>query len=58
MRILNFVMKLTPYFVTLFRGILLQNQNRFEEAILCYKDAIQYRPRLAGTSYLFCLPFQ
>lgn len=34
-----------------YRGILLQNQNKFEAAITCYHDAIKYRPRLACMLY-------
>ena len=33
-----------------FRGLLLQKQGRYEEAIQCYENAIKYRPRLAGKS--------
>jgi len=34
-------------FVPCFRGILLQEQSRLEEALLCYENAIRFRPRLA-----------
>ena len=33
-----------------FRGLLLQKQGRYKEAIQCYENAIKYRPRLAGKS--------
>ena len=41
-----------------FRGLLLQNQHRYEDAIKCYNDAIQFRPRLAGTVNITikCMP--
>ena len=32
------------------RGILLQSRQRFDEAMHCYRVAIQCRPRLAGES--------
>ena len=45
---LIFLMLLT--YNLFFRGLLLQKQGRYEEAIQCYENAIKYRPRLAGKS--------
>lgn len=45
---LIFLMPLT--YNLFFRGLLLQKQGRYEEAIQCYENAIKYRPRLAGKS--------
>lgn len=36
------------FFLNIFRGILQQEQGRYEEALQSYKLAIQFRPRLAS----------
>ena len=42
----------------LYRGILLARQQRLDEAITSYQNAIKFRPKLSGyLSYIICFPY-
>ena len=42
-------------FVSCFRGVLLQRQNRLTEALEWYTNAIQFRPKLVRKFFLLLL---